>query len=239
MIRVCSGFSPAGQIQYGDRFVATFDRFWPPQVQLQVYVEQATPLPRASGRNLWQIPGALEFHVKHREDRRKCGLVPTPGWKPRDHQHGYCYRYDAMKFWKQILIPGAAAADMPDGALLIWLDGDVETIAPIQISDIEGLVGSAEVAYLNRDPKHSEIGFWAVRLNARTRAFLADMALIFTADEVFALPEWHSAYVWDVARRRSDLVEHSICPRGSRGHVWPTTPLARWLRHDKGKRKPR
>lgn len=239
MIRVCSGFSPSGRVQYGERFLVTFDRFWPRDVDLQVYVEEPTPMPRGAYRDLWEIEGARMFHVEHADKPEVAGRKPVPGWKKKEIDRGYSFRFDAYKFWKQILIPERAAADLRDGDVLIWLDGDVETFAPIGKLDILALIGDADVAYLNREPKHSEIGFWAVRINDQTRAFLHMMAEFYRTGEVFNLPEWHSAFVWDTARKQFKLAEKSLCRRGARGHVWPMTPLARWMRHDKGERKPK
>lgn len=239
MIRVCSGFSPAGYKQYGKRFLDSFDRFWPRDVDLQVYVEEPVPMPRKACRDLWSIPGARQFHVEHAGKPTIAGTGQVPGWKEKDRARGYCFRFDAYKFWKQILIPGAAAQDMADGDILIWLDADVETTALISQLDIVDILGKAEVAFLDRSPKHSEIGFYAIRLNNKTRAFLEDMATIYTSGEVFELAEWHSAFVWDTARKRAGLKEKSICRLGARGNVWPATRLAKWLRHDKGNRKPK
>ena len=240
IIRVCSGFSPAGQKSYGDRFLRTFDRHWPAEIELQVWVEEPTPMPRDAYRDLWAIPGAKEFHVEHGSRPVAMGRVPGPRWKERERQAGYCFRFDAAKFWKQILIPQAASKGLQDGDVLIWLDADVETFAPIGRLDVLALLpGDAQVSYLARPPKHSEIGFWAVRIDPTIRDFLALMAWIYTGGEVFDLPEWHSAYVWDRARERVGLREHSLCRIGARGHVFPTSPLGRWLRHDKGGRKPR
>jgi hypothetical protein len=239
MIKVCSGFSPKGRIQYGERFLASFDANMPADIALEVYVEEAMPMPRGAGRDLFAIEGAREFHDRHRSNRAAQGREPVAGWKSKEQIRGYSFRFDAYKFWKQILIPQAAAATMADDDILIWLDGDVEVIARPSALDLHDLLGGAEVAFLKREPKHSEIGFWAIRLNPRTRAFLARMAEIYTTDEVFTLPEWHSAFVWDTARREFDLVEQNLTKRGTHGHVWPQSPLAKWFRHDKGDRKPK
>jgi hypothetical protein len=237
MIKVCSGFSPAGRVQYGERFLSTFDRLMPADIALEVYVEEAMEMPRDACRDLWSIPGAREFHEAHATNFVAHGTVEREGWKHKDRLRGYSYRFDAYKFWKQILIPQAAANTMDDGDVLIWLDGDVEVIDRPSALDLLDLIGDADVTYLNRAPKHSEIGFWAVRLNERTRPFLARMAEIYTSGAVFDLPQWHSAFVWDVARTESNLSENRLCRPGMQGHVWPMTPLARWLRHDKGPRK--
>lgn len=238
MIKICTGFSPLGRSQYGERFLASFDRHWPGDIELECWVEEMFIMPREAQRSLWDIPGALAFHNRHANSEAVRGEDRQPNWKAKEIAAGYSFRHDAYKFWKQILIPQGSAAGMADGDLLIWLDGDVETTAPISSKVIKRLIGDADVCFLGREPKHSEIGFWCVRLNDKTRAFLARMAEIYTSDEFLSLPEWHSAFIWDTARREFDMIEANLSP-GGRGHVWPKSPLAPYTRHDKGKRKPR
>lgn len=243
MIRVCSGFSPAGRIQYGERFLKSFDRFWPQSVELVVYVEEPTTMPRNAERSLWSIPGALQFHHRHKDDLVVHGRVPNSRWKQREREAGYSFKFDAMKFWKQIMIPQAAMFDgahsfMSEGDILVWLDGDVETIAAVPEDLIPNLLGSAEVVFLGREPKHSEIGFWAVRVNEKTAIFLNDIAAMYRHDAVFNLPEWHSAFVWDHVRRQTGMRESNLSA-GKHGHVWPNTRLGGYMRHDKGARKPK
>jgi hypothetical protein len=237
MIRICTGWSPTGRLQYGERFMESFDKHWPHGVQLQVYTEEPHNTPRGSTKSLWRIPGAVEFAARHRDNGLMNGTTPRAGWKESDLRKGYSFRFDAHKFYKQILIPQAASLDMADGDILVWLDGDTVTLKPVPLDFVPGLLGAAEVCYLNRQPKHSEIGFWAVRLNPKVRQFLAHMATLYTDDLFVQLPQWHSAYVWDRAREAANLTEAHLCKPGSRGHVWPTSPLARYLRHDKGIRK--
>lgn len=238
MIRVCSGFSPSGRTIYGERFLRAFDRNWPASVELQVYVEESTPMPRGAERSLWSIPGAREFHERHAQNLAAHGRVPQPRWKDREVRRGYSFRHDAYKFWKQILIPEAAAAGLQDGDLLVWLDGDVVTTAPVPEDFVPGLLGDADVAFLGRLNAHSEIGFWAIRISGRSRDFLSEIASFYRDDTVFDLPEWHSAFVWDHVRKVAGMRERNLCPPGARGHVWPYTALARYTRHDKGMRKP-
>jgi hypothetical protein len=237
-VRVCSGFSPAGRISYGERFLRTFDRYWPASVELQVYVEEPMSMPRGAWRDLWSVPGASDFHNRHMTDLAIHGRVPQSCWKQRERIRGYSFKTDAYKFWKQIMIPEAASAGLDDGDILVWLDGDVETIAPVPEDFVSQLLGPAEVVFLGRDQSHSEIGFWAIRINATTRLFLHRIALMYRSDRFLDLPEWHSAFVWDHVRRATNLIERNLCGRFSRGHVWPMTALGRYTRHDKGQRKP-
>lgn len=198
-------------------------------------------MPRDAERLLWSIPGARDFADRHRDNLAAHGKVVRPCWKERERFAGYSFRTDAFKFWKQILIPEAAAQGMADGDILVWLDGDVDTIAPVPADLVPSLLGDAEVCYLGRCRGHSEIGFWAVRLGPRTRKFLADIAQVYRSDLVFQLAEWHSAFVWDFCRTSMvpPMAERNICPANVAGHVWPYTKLARYMRHDKGARKKR
>lgn len=239
-IRVCTGWSPKGRLQYGDRFETSFDRWWPQSVELQVYVEKVYPMRRAAERSLWDCEGSSEFAQRHEDNLELSGMQPTANWKPKDHAKGYNFRFDALKFWKQILIPRQAAKGLAEGDILIWLDGDVEFTGPVDTKAINRMLDGFEVAFLNRGAKHSEIGFWAVRINYLTLQFLDDMAALYTSDEFLKLKEYHSAFIWDHARRmaRPPLLEWHLCAPGASGHVWPGTILAQWSRHDKGNRKP-
>lgn len=236
MIRVCSGWSPKGRIQYGERFLASFDPRWPKSVDLKVWVEEDSYMLRGAYRDLWAIPGARDCAYRFNNPAASGRLV-MPNWKQSCRVLGYNFRFDAAKFWKQILIPQAASLEMDDGDILIWLDGDVETIAPVTISRIMHWIGDADVTFLGREPKHSELGFWAVGLNNRTRKFLRQIAEAYTSGSVLELKEWHSAFVWDHYRRLSNMSQRDLTP-GLRAHVFPISPVGQWLRHDKGTRKP-
>jgi hypothetical protein len=242
MIKVCSGWHPAGSIQYGRRFLASFDRHWPADVKLEVYTEEPEEMPRDACRDLWSIPGARDCQAYY-GPAKFHGRVPLDRWKEKERLKGYAWRFDAAKFWKQILIPGAASIGMADGDILVWLDGDVETIRSVPIDMIERALADADGCYLGRPPKHSEIGFWAVRISPNSRFFLETIANVYRNGEAIELPEWHSAYVWDHVRKSFEaggrLAFRNICRVGASGHVFPQTSIGRYLRHDKGERKPR
>lgn len=194
-------------------------------------------MPRNACRSLWDIPGAREFQKKYRTDLDAHGRVPRPCWKDRERRNGYSFRTDAYKFWKQILIPEATAQGLEDDDILIWLDGDVVTTAPISEAWLHNIIGNADLTYLGREPSHSELGFWAVRVSPRTREFLAAIANVYKTGEFVTLRETHSAFCFDWVRKKSNLEEHNLCRRGARGHVFPSTMLGPFLNHLKGPRK--
>jgi hypothetical protein len=237
MLMICSGFSPSGYRQYGRRFLDSFDRCWPADVKLGVWVEEPVPMPRDACRDLWAIPGATEFRDRHAGNAAAQGREPRPCWKAAEVKGGYSFRTDAYKFWKQILIPQQASLELADGDVLAWFDADVQFSRPVPADFVEKLLGDADVCFLGRERQHSEIGFWAVRLNESTRWFLSRIANEYVHDKVFDLVEWHSAFVWDHVRRTSHLRERNLTPGPVRGHVWPLSPLARYCEHLKGARK--
>lgn len=240
MTTVCTGFSPAGRVEYGQRFLDSFHENWPLDVGLRCYVEEPTRVPRAGMVMLWECGGIREFIERNKSIPENCGAAPVKGWRDKDYKAGYCFKFDAVKFSRQAAIPHHSAGWLKDGAALCWLDGDVVTRREVPRGFVEKLLGQHDLVYLGREGTHSEIGFWAVRLNERTRAFLADFAETYTSGRVFGLPEWHSAYVFDHCRvkaERNGLRANNLTPDG-RGHVWfQCAALAAYTDHTKGKRK--
>lgn len=244
-VTICTGWSPKGFLEYGQRFEAGA-HFWPDGVDFRAYVETLEPgeFRDATGQgvrsvSLWTADGAREFLARHAGNLAAQGREFRPGmnWKERDRRTGYSFRYDAVKFSRQCFIPEAAAAELADGDILVWLDGDVITHSPVPTGWIESLLGDADVAYLGRERKHSEIGFYAIRLGPATRSFLYELADLFRTDLIFGLDEWHSAFAWDWCRRDACNVRFRNLTPGGHDHVWHQSPLASYTDHLKGARK--
>jgi hypothetical protein len=131
---------------------------------------------------------------------------------------------------------------MRDGDVLCWLDADVVTHSAPPAGWIESLLGDEDVAYLGRAPKHSEIGFWAVRLSEESRRFVQEFADLYATDRLFQLRTWHSAFAWDDARRWAEshgLISARDLTPGGDGHVWFQSPLKAHLDHLKGEARKR
>lgn len=252
MLTVVTGWSPAGWIEYGRRFAESFDRYWPEDVDLVVYGEEPCKLPRGVFRELKEIPGCVEFLQQH-DNPIARGQEPHQDfekkWKLKHHKSGYNFRFDAWKFCRQAFIPFDAFKRWHvqnltgERELLCWLDGDVVTHSAIPRGFIENLLPeNRDVAYLGRGEKHSEIGFQLYDVTgldvgeAPVVRMLEIFSEIYRTGEVFKLKEWHSAYVFDEARRRSGVDAHDLTP-GGYGHVWHQSPLRAFTDHLKGKRK--
>lgn len=238
MTTVITGFRNADYELYGKRFLTTFARYWPDDVKLYYYIDgNRIDAPRGVCLSQSLCNGLDEFLARHQSDPEKCGRKPSALWKPKYIARGYNFRFDAVKFIKQLMIPEHAAMLLPDGEVMAWLDGDVVSINPVPPNMIETLLGDADLCFLGRTRIYSEIGFWAVRLNVRTRLFVNLLAGMYRSDAVFDLPEWHSAFVFDHCRGLvPGLKQNNLTPNGN-GHVWMQSPLAAFSDHCKGERK--
>jgi len=250
MTTIVSGCHPAGYVEYGRNFLTSFAEFWPRDIALHFFMEDLAPLrdlpgtferrERVTFSSVFSCPGLQEFIDRHKNTPERCGRAPNERWKQRQFADGYNYRFDAVRFVKQLFYPESAAMRLQDGEILSWFDADVVTLKPVPAGFIEKLLGDADLVYLGREPKHTELGFWAVRLNPKTRHFLTALADEYRSDEVFSLPEWHSAYVFDTVRKTFFGTSHpkmkSLTP-GGRGHVWHQCALGDYSDHLKGGRK--
>lgn len=248
MTTVVTGFHTEGWKLYGKNFLETFDKFWPPNVNMVAYAEELVPVAacteitrrnRFELRDVFSCGGLRDFVDRNSGVAARCGREPTPRWKEKERLAGYSYRFDAVKFCKQLFYPHDAAQKLANDEILVWFDADVVTHAPVPEGFVEKLLGDADLCYLGRDGKHSEIGFYAARINFRTRFFLKQLAVTYATEDVFALAEWHSAHVFDHCLKDlvSDLgVVKNLTP-GGRGNVFAQSPLAKYAEHLKGNRK--
>lgn len=246
-LTIITGWSPKGWTEYAWRFYETFEAFWPNQVKLIAYGEErpSRPMPRCEFRSLENIPGCMAFLQRYQGNAQANGREPAASWKERERQAGYSFRFDAWKFCRQGFIPWHAAQTL-ETPLMAWLDADVVTHKPVPRGAIERLLpADMDLAYLGRGAKHSEIGFQLYRLRPDDKSRLAVIKMlntfksIYETAKVFELQEWHSAYVFDIARRHwehSGLRTLNLTPNGT-GHVWFQSPLRQWLDHLKGSRK--
>lgn len=225
--------------RYGALFASSFAANWPEDVDLVIVSDRELPdsVKRARRIPLFAVDGLEGFRARWSANRRAQGFDPPEGSKV--DQFGYSWKHDALKWMPQALAPRVALEGLADEDILVWLDGDVEATARVPEGWVEELLGGNDIALLQRAGTHSEIGFIGFRVNVRTRALIAEFAALYTTGLVFTLREWHSAFVFDRALERVPGLRIRNLNPGGKGHVWPTSPLARCTVHHKGKRKDR
>lgn len=223
--------------QYGENFVNRFAQFWPSEVELRIYADKSLPAKRGTVYLLDEIPGYHEFLTRWKESPLANGKASYRGsWKEKDIKKGYSWRHDAVKWMPQGITPWAASQDLSDGDILIWLDADVDTHKPVPKGWAESLLRDADVTFLGRPGRHSEIGFMGFRM-PHGRKVAQAFAEMFLDDKFHQWMEWHSAYLFDRAVDACpDVKSLSLTPEGA-GHVWMKSPLREYTIHYKGPRK--
>lgn len=223
--------------RYGPIFAKPFCDNWHEDIELVIVTDRKLPIGRGKQIILDDVQGYAEFKEHWKDDNKAHGYERPRGEKV--DAKGRSWRYDAMMWMPQGLSPRAAMEGMNDGDIFVWLDADVETTRPVPKNWVSSLLGYHDCACLQRQKSHTEIGFYAFKINEKTRKVIDKFAYFYESGEVFNLKEWHSAYVWDRALESvPGLSIRNLSPNGrSCQHVWPNTVLAEYTTHWKGNRK--
>lgn len=235
-------FSDAGYKQYGKRMVDTFVKFWDPAIELMVFCD--TPMNHPSKRVLdFPLAEFLEiqaFTDRHKNNPVAHGKEPTSFWWKKERESGYSFRFDAVRFHYSGMVPFYAAEYFlrkHQEGILIFLDGDTITNAPIDAEWIEKNILRARrhIAYLGRKGKKStETGFVAYRL-PQAIPFIKLYHDVYVNDDIFAMGETANGYIFDRVMDTGVISKrHNITPNKKRSHIWLTSPLAKKMTHLKG-----
>ncbi len=245
-LTLVTGIGPGGWEEYASQTLPVMQRHWPAD-RFILYIEQREFDLCSLDKSLedeWEIcfaegvPGWLAFQARCQQYPVLQGRerAPKHRWKPREQARGYSYRYDAAKFSKMAMYAADAAKHAEDG-VLVWLDADVMTHRDVpRPLVLDTLRDGADVAYLGRRAAHSETGFVAFQI-PEGRKIAEAWGHWYTSGNVFHLPEWHSAYVFDRCVQAHARSPRDLTPGGT-GHVWFRGPLRYHADHLKGiKRK--
>jgi hypothetical protein len=229
-VAVVTSFSPQGYELYGKNAIETFAQFWPQDVKLYVYYEGEKPKdasPRAEWRSLDDDPERAAFMSAHTDHATDYNLMP-------------------VRFSHKVFALTAAPRDTD---WLIWLDGDVETQAPVTHKFLDSIYPQDIVAaYMGRSWwNHTETGFVAYRLDDDGKQFLDDLRAMYTTGEVVNIvyrgkPQQHDCAAFDVLREEWEKLGHTffdlgVDHKGPDLDVMAFTPLGMVMYHNKGNRK--
>lgn len=202
--------SLAGYHQYGERFLDSFNKYWP--VPVTVYSEDTLPVP-----------------FTPLDDPEHQAFLSS------DRQDGADYRWQAKRFsYKVFSILDAAKAP----GKLLWLDADVVTHKAIPMKFLNDLLPKGKyIACLERVHAHSECGFVMYDCD-HLKDFMAAWRHLYVSGEVYGLKEWHDSYVFDhlKAKMKIPSVDLSGSHRAS-WHPFINSCLGKYMDHLKGNRK--
>jgi hypothetical protein len=221
-ISFVSSFSPNGFVEYGKKFIESFDS---DNINLFIGVED-DPSNYPKKKNIFYFRLSLDIQVFLQSE-----LNNFPDSVKND------YRFQASKFCQKVL---AINNDiLPKEGYRIWIDADVLFLKKMTQQNMLAIVEGFDITYLGRSSwHHSESGFVAFFLNDNGKSFIRRWLWYFDSGRVFSLAEWHDAYVFDVVRREFNGLTENNLSKGVHGlNVWPSTELSKYMTHFKGNSK--
>jgi hypothetical protein len=224
-------FNRAGYDRYAHKMLDGWAN-WPASIDLLVLAEDCAEVWPGAIDLLAAAPAIARFKAEFGDRPRARGMV---GGK-------YNYRFDAVRFCHKVfaLEFAVAVACCRKVDALIWIDADTVTHRPIPLEFVEGLLpADADVACLKRSMAHSETGFVIFRANTPGFGIIRRMASLYRTGQVFQLPQWHDAFVFDDVRLRMEhrqgLRSHSLSGGFEHAkHPFVNGPLGAYMDHLKG-----
>lgn len=218
--------------QYGRAMITTFCRYWPRDVSLCIYTEGFSS--DANDKvEFVDLDTSAPWLPLWKSERSKS----ERGWA-----HGkYHFRKDAVRFSHKIAAIGAAAESV-DIDVLIWMDADIVTHAPVTIEWLEGLFPQwADMAWLDRERVYPECGFMMFRI-PEMKNVIRTIKNTYKTGEVFRFTQTHDSFVIqqivNAAVARGEIKVESLSGEGrSSHHPFVNSPLASRMDHLKGSRK--
>jgi hypothetical protein len=226
-VMVASSWSPAGEELYGRRWLETAKQYWGDLLEPNVITDDKLAMD-------FGFRGFMERHAARRLD-------PS--------QPGYDYRQDLLRFAHKVFALKIALQEAEEDGFdwLVWLDGDVETKAPITEAFLDViLLDDHDGVLLSRaqSAPHPECGFMAFNLKLKGGDFLRKFVGMYLKDDVLKLSELHDSYVFMVCviahmeQEKSNW--HDLCSTGGGPYgldAFEASPLDAFFVHKKGNRK--
>lgn len=233
IFHVVTTCSKLGYEQYGKRMLASLREFWPENVGVTLYSED---VPDAKALPDW----LYAFKKRHAGNKAANGKGTHARFLGQ-----YNYRFDAVRFaHKTAAVIDAAERMIADRSadILIWIDADTVTHAPVTVEFLRDLFSSsakAEIAWLWRSKTYPECGFYMLNLTSPATAnLIAQWKALYTSDTLFHLPEWHDSYVLKELVRKLGCNWTSLSGDASNtSHPFVNGPLGAVMDHMKGARK--
>lgn len=229
---VCTTFPNDAWDVYARDALESFARFWPADVRLDVYLDDAA-LATACSETLAPRHQTSAVHV---------GKSPAHDLFLRRNKVGESsdFRYAACRFSHKVAALKATFDRLETDAEshLIWLDADAITTAPVTHDWLAQFLprGTEHISYLGRPHfPFSECGFVGYRCSAEGRAFMDAFWAMYETEALYKLPQWHDSFIFDRVRETFDPAWFKNIAAGASGvHVWLNTSLAERLEHWKG-----
>jgi len=244
---VVTTFHAKGYEQYAQKFIQSFIKNWPEEIQLYLYTEDcvvAESAPNIIVRDLHQSSTDLvNFKTKWKNDPKANGDISgVPRLAARKDSHKP-FKWDAIRFAHKVYSIFHCAKNC-DADILIWMDADMICHSPIEFDTVCKLMPTdKDLCYLGREGKFSECGLYSMNLKSpMIKTFLQEFQKMYDQAEtgIFYLEEWHDSFVFDAVRIKMPFLTHINWSAGlikGEGHPLINSVWGAYLDHLKGERK--
>lgn len=228
--------------EFGEKFIPTFDKYWPANIKMKVYLEGGTELPVEVSDRIQVLSMEEELHEVAEFEDRNANRDP----RVLNLDVGGPFRMQAAKFCRKAYAI-LHNLENPDTRYIIYMDADIETLKKVPQALLDTI--TANGTYLSALPRrtvdgiqHTEVGFvvWDTE-NVHNNEWCANYRFCWDQDHIFNLHEWHDAIVWDYAtdkvRDRVQVLDLGGGVNKWSSHPLNDGPLGKYFNHRKGPNK--
>jgi len=203
---VVTTYNQQGLDRYAQRFINTFDKNMPREVDLLLYSERARPALPKTKRHIKDYDAEkemrntlVEFKKKYKYDLRANGKGPDG----RRLDANKAFKWDAIRFSHKVYAI-FDAVKKTDADVLIWMDADSVVHTPMPMEFLQEFIPDDKfLCYAGRKNKYTECGWYSMNLrHPHADKFFEEFQRMYDDAEngIFTLKEWHDSYVFDVVR---------------------------------------
>lgn len=224
--------------EFGEKMIPSFDKYWPKNIKLRVYLEGGTKVPVSTSDRIEilsmekELPEVFDF--QERNAHRHPELLNLDPAGP--------FRVQTAKFCRKGYAILKELED-PKTRYVIFMDADVETLKKVPQSLLDAITNNG--TYLSALPRkgvlpYTETGFsvWDTQ-NVWHENWCILYRRCWDEDKIFNLKEWHDCYVHDYATNKlKDRIQ--VLDLGGKcksTHPLNDGPLGKYFNHRKGPRK--
>lgn len=191
MITLATTFNERGYNAYGKRWIESVSKFWPEETKVNLYLDFDIPnIPN----NFTNISFSETF-INHKEFVERINSK----FKEQTSNSKLARIADkTIKFSYKAFVIGKELKNKNN--MFVWLDGDVETLAPIDFRDIKNILGTKFLACQKEKQEyqysHIESGILLFNLeHADTNNFLKSFEEYYHTEKIFSLKKPYDGYV--------------------------------------------
>jgi len=246
---VVTTYNQQGLDRYAQRFINTFDKNMPREVDLLLYSERARPALPKTKRHIKDYDAEkemrntlVEFKKKYKYDLRANGKGPDG----RRLDANKAFKWDAIRFSHKVYAI-FDAVKKTDADVLIWMDADSVVHTPMPMEFLQEFIPDDKfLCYAGRKNKYTECGWYSMNLrHPHADKFFEEFQRMYDDAEngIFTLKEWHDSYVFDVVREWHTQEWGAVNKDFSNGliekegHPIINSDLGKYIDHLKGDRK--